>query len=153
MRRLRKKMKRPKEPWDSARLEEESKLLREYGLRRKREIWTAEAIVRNFRRRARSLIAIKDENKTKILLGKLTEIGLIQKGQGLDHVLQLRTNDILNRRLQTIIFKKNFSSGIKEARQKITHGHVYVTGRRTTFPSYVVPVNEENTIEVKGVSK
>lgn len=153
MRRLRKKLKRPRAPWDSSRIEEEGKLLREFGLRRKREIWSAQEVVRNFRRRARSLIAVKDEKKTEILFDKLVELGLLQKGQGLDHVLQLKTNDILNRRLQTIVLKKGFATTIKDARQRITHGHVYVGGRKTTFPSYIVPVKNEGLITLKGGSK
>jgi small subunit ribosomal protein S4 len=153
MRRIRKKMKRPRAPWDAVRLEEEGKMLREFGLRRKREIWSAEAIVRSFRRRARNLIAMKDEKKMKILLDKLTEIGLIQKGQGLDQVLQLKTNNILERRLQTIVYKKGHASSIKDARQKIVHGHVYLGGRRTTFPSFIVSAAQESVITVKGGNK
>jgi len=153
MRRIRKKLKRPKKPWDSSRIERENGILKEFGLRRKREIWRAEAIIREFRRRARNLIAVKDEEKTKVLLEKLTKMGLLEKGQGLDQVLGLSVNDLLNRRLQTIVFKKGLASTIKEARQKITHGHVYVKGRRMVFPSYIVSVEEENLIEVKGGKK
>jgi len=153
MRRFRKKMKRPRTPWDSVRIDEEGKLLREFGLRRKREIWSAQEVVRNFRRRARNLIAVKDEKKTKILLDKLTELGLLQKEQGLDQVLQLKVNDILNRRLQTIVHKKEFATTVREARQKIAHGHVYVAGRKMTFPAYIVPAKHESQIIVKGGSK
>ncbi|MEE9323688.1 MAG: 30S ribosomal protein S4 [Candidatus Aenigmarchaeota archaeon] len=153
MRRLRKKFKNPKTPWDSSRLEEEGKLLREFGLKRKREIWRAESIVREFRRRARDLIAVKDEEKTKILLDKLVGLGLIEKGQGLDHVLVLSANGLLNRRLQTLVLKKGFASSIKEARQKIAHGHVYVDERRMKFASYIVPVGKEQMIRVEGGKK
>ena len=150
MRRLKKKLSRPRAPWDSARLEDETKLLKEFGLRRKREIWSAEERVRNFRRRARSLIAMKDDNKIQILLDRLVYLGLIQKGQGLDHVLQLKAGELLNRRLQTLVFKKGFASSVKEARQRITHGHIFVEGRKMVFPAYIVPVDKENLIDLKG---
>jgi len=153
MRKLKKKLKRPRSPWDSTRMEEENKLTKEFGLKKKGEIWRAEAVVRNFRRRARALIAEKDERKMKILLERLVEMGLIQKEQGLDQVLQLKAYDVLNRRLQTLVFKKGFATSAKDARQRIVHGHVYVDGRKTTFPSYTVPVKKENTINVKGGSK
>ena len=61
MRRIRKKTKKPRSPWNSTLLEEEKKILATYGLRRKREILKAQAILRNFRRRARSLIAERDD--------------------------------------------------------------------------------------------
>ena len=51
MRKLRKKTKRPKTPWDSVRIEEEKKILTDYGLRRKRELRSAEEVLRNFRAR------------------------------------------------------------------------------------------------------
>lgn len=153
MRRLKRKSKKPKRPWDSSRLEEEGKLLMEFGLKRKRELWRAEAIVREFRRRARDLIAVKDEEKIKVLLDKVAELGLLQRGQGLDQVLLLNANDILNRRLQTIVFKKGFSSTIKGARQRIAHGHVLIGGRRAKFPSYIVSVSKEKEIRVEGGKK
>ena len=153
MRRLKKKLKRPRRPWDSTRLEEETKVLKEFGLRRKREIWSAEEIVRNFRRRARSLIAVRDEKKIKIMLDRLAYMGLIQKGQGLEHVLQLKVGDLLNRRLQTLVFRKGFAQTVNGARQSITHGHVYVGGRRTNFPAYIVPVEKEGMIEIRGGKK
>lgn len=153
MRRLRRKFKNPKTPWDSSRIEEEGKLLREFGLRRKREIWRAESIVREFRRRARDLIAVKDEEKTKILLDKLVGLGLLEKGQGLEQVLTLSVNEVLNRRLQTLVFKKGFASTMKEARQKIAHGHVKVGERTAKFASYIVPVEKERMIRIEGGKK
>jgi small subunit ribosomal protein S4 len=153
MRKLRRIYKKPKRPWDSSRIEEERKILREFGLSKKREIWVAEAIVREFRRRARDLIAIKDENQKKILLDRLVGLGLLQKGQGLENVLALNVRDVLNRRLQTLVFQKNFADTIKHARQRITHGHVYMGDRRIIFPSYIVPVGKEGMIKLKGGKK
>ncbi len=152
MRKLKKRYKKPKRPWDSSRIEEERKILKEFGLRRKKEIWVAEAIVREFRRRARNLIAVKDEKETKALLDKLVRLGLLEKGQTLENVLALNVGDVLNRRLQTLVFKKGFAETIKHARQMITHGHVCIGDRRITFPSYIVPVEEEKLIRLKEKS-
>ena len=60
MKKQRRKYSRPKRPWDKERIERERKVLRGYGLRRKKEIWRMEAILRDFRRRARELVANKD---------------------------------------------------------------------------------------------
>jgi small subunit ribosomal protein S4 len=153
MRKLRRRYKKPKRPWDSSRIDGERDILREFGLRRKREIWIAEAIVREFRRRARDLIAIKDENEKKILLERLVGLGLLQKGQGLENVLALNVRDILNRRLQTIVLNKGFADTIKDARQKITHGHICMGNRKIIFPSYIVPVENEKLIKLKEIKK
>ena len=149
MRRFKKRYKRPKRPYDSARIEEEKKILEEYGLRRKREIWVAENILRNYRRRARELIAVKDKEKIDLLLAKLKKLGLLGKDSTLDDVLGLSVRDILNRRLQTIVWKKGIANTPKQARQYIVHGHIMINKRRISSPSYLVPVEEEEKIEAR----
>jgi len=150
MRRLKRKYETPKRPWDKERIEEEKKLMEKYGLRRKREIWRAEAILRKYRRMARDLNAKKDEEKAKQLVEKLYRMGILKsKDSTLDDVLSLTVEDILERRLQTIVYRKGFANTPKQARQFIVHGHVFINGRRVPFPSYLVPINEEDKIEVK----
>jgi len=153
MRRVRKTFKRPKKAWDLVRIKDEKTLLRNYGLRRKREFWKAEDILRGFRRRARNLIATKDEEQEKILLDKLLRFGLLSKGMDLDDVLALTVNDVLERRLQTLVFRKELAKSINQARQMIVHGHISVDGRRVIFPSYLVPLEEEKKIGMCKESK
>ncbi|UCD07580.1 MAG: 30S ribosomal protein S4 [Candidatus Aenigmatarchaeota archaeon] len=148
MRRIRKTFKRPKKAWDLARIKEEKILLSNYGLRKKRELWKAEEILRGFRRRARDLIASEDEGQERILLGKLSKFGLLSKGMDLDDVLALTVNDVLERRLQTVIFRKGLVKSIDQARQMIVHGHVSVDGKRVVFPSYLVPLEEEKGVRM-----
>ena len=153
MRRFRRRYKKPKTPWDLHRIKDERKIINEYGLKRKKEIWIAESILRRFRERARELIAEKDKEKEKNLIEKLQKLGLLGKESGLDDVLALSVNDVLNRRLQTIAFKKGFGKTIKQARQLITHGHIAVDGRRIKFPGYLIPVQYENKINWYETSK
>lgn len=155
MRRFRKKYKRPKKPWDKERIAEEKELLKTYGLRRKREIWRTEEILRKYRRLARRLAAEKDKEKERILIQKLIRIGVLKQGATLDDVLGLTVKDFLERRLQTIVFKKGLANTIKQARQLIVHGHVYVNGIRTVYPSYLVNKDEEDkiTVDINVVKK
>jgi len=146
MRRLRKKYKTPRRPWDKERIEKEKELMKKYGLRRKREIWRTEEILRKYRRMARRLAAEKDKEKEKTLIQKLIKLGLLQPGATLDSVLSLTVEDILERRLQTLVYKKGLARTVKQARQLIVHGHVYVNGRRTVYPSYLVSREEEDKI-------
>ena len=148
MRRQRKKYEKPKRPWDKERIEKEKELMKKYGLRRKREIWKAEALLRNYRRRARELAAKKDKEKEKTLIKKLVKLGLLEESSNLDDVLSLRVEDILERRLQTIVFRKGFVNTPKQARQFIVHGHVMINDRKVPFPSYIVPKEEEDKIKV-----
>jgi len=153
MRKIKKKLKKPRRPWDKERMKEESMLMKTYGLRRKREIWKTESILRSFRRRARELAAKKDKVQEKVLLEKLDKMGLLSESVSLDDVLGLSLENILERRLQTLTLRKNLANTPKHARQLITHGHIAVDGRRIIYPGFLVPRDLENKISVYEGSK
>lgn len=136
---------KPRKPFDKARFEAEAEIVKKYGLGKKREIWKAEARIREFRNIAKELITGKEEEK-KVLITKLKKIGL--NVSNIADILALKKEDWLDRRLQTIVFKKGLAKTPKQARQLITHRHVVVDKKVVNIPSYVVYVNEENKIEV-----
>jgi small subunit ribosomal protein S4 len=146
MKRKHKIYSRPKRPFDKARIEEEGKIIKEFGLKNKREIWKAEAKIKIMREKAKKLISAKPEEQ-KILFEKLKKIGL-NVGSIAD-VLSLDKRDYLKRRLQTIIAVKKLSSTVKAARQMIVHQKVLVNGKVVNSPSYIVPVELENKISIK----
>ena len=153
MKRQRKKYERPLKPYDKERIEREKKFLKDYGLRRKREIWRAESILRNYRRLARLLAAKRDKEQEEVLLKKLNKFGLIPEGSTLDDVLALKTENILDRRLQTLVFKKGIANTLKQARQFIVHGHVSIDNRRVRWPSILIKLEDENKISYYQKSK
>jgi len=146
MKRKHKKYSKPKRPFDKARIDEEAQIKKEFGLKNKREIWKAEAKLKSIRTRAKRLIKASDEEK-KIFFEKLKKIGL--NVNSLAEVLSLDKKDILNRRLQTIVYKKGLVPTVKTARQLITHKKVLINGRSVNIPSYIVPVELEDKISLK----
>jgi len=142
---------RPFKPYDKTRIEREKKLISEYGLKRKNEIWRAEALLRSFRRRARELLARRDEKKEADLLGKLNKLGI--RCSKIEDVLTVKTEDILSRRLQTVIYKKNITESARQARQLIVHGHVSIDNRRMLWPGYLVTAEDEDKIDVRAAVK
>jgi small subunit ribosomal protein S4 len=58
---------------------------------------------------------------------------------------------LLERRLDNVIYRLGFSSDHAEARQLVRHGHFKINGRRVNIPSYLVRVND--LIEVGDSSK
>jgi len=146
MKKQRKQYSRPFRPWDKARIEREKILMKEYGLRRKKEIWKAEAILRKYRRLARDLAANRNEEMEKILIQKLNKLGLIKLNANLDDILALTVESILNRRLQTLVKKKSLANTIKQARQFIVHGHIALNGQRIRWPSALIPADMEDKI-------
>jgi len=147
-RKQRRKYEKPLRPWDSKRILEEIEILKKYGLRRKNEIYRAESILRKFRRHARNLAAVKNEKQEKELIIKLDKLGLIEKGSSLEAVLELDVENILERRLQTVVFKKGFAKTPKQARQFIVHGHVKVDKVKIKWPSFLVSKELEKNIQI-----
>jgi len=151
VKRQRKKYSRPRHPWDKQRMDAEDVLLRKYGLRRKKEIWKTAAILRGWRRQARRLLALSGkqaELETRQLLDRLRKYGLVGENATLDDVLSLTVEDLLERRLQTVVYRKGLARTPRQARQLIIHGHVKIGEQRVRTPSYLVPVEEEGKIEV-----
>lgn len=142
----RKKYETPKRPYDRMRIEREGQIREEFGLRRKREIWKAESILREFRRRARELLAKPDDRKQSELFAKLNSMGI--RVAKLDDVLTVRLEDMLSRRLQTVVYKKGIANTARHARQLIVHGHVSVGETKVLWPSYIVKAGEEERISV-----
>jgi small subunit ribosomal protein S4 len=148
-RRQRKKYATPRFPWRTDILQEELKLLGQYGLRNKHELWRHETTLSNFRGIARSLIGKPAEERKKMeeeILARLKKLGVLQETAVIDEVLDLTIEDLLERRLQTIVFHKGMGKTIHQCRQLITHGHIAIGNRRVTVPSYVVTKEEESLI-------
>jgi len=55
--------------------------------------------------------------------------------------------ELLERRLDNVVFKLGFTSNRRSARQFVSHGHVLVTGKKVNIPSYIV--KKGDIIEVK----
>jgi len=149
MKRQRKKYQTPTKPWDKERIGTEKTLLKNFGLKTKREIWKTQAMLRKYRRLARELAGRQDETKKKVLMDRLMRFGIVTKDATLDTILGLTIEDFLNRRLQTILHKKGLANTPKQARQFITHRQVVIDNRKVRYPSYMVSVDEEEKIIVK----
>ena len=152
-RKARKIYESPKKPWEKSRLEEERKIVTEYGIRRKKEIRRLQTIIRDFRRRARLLIAEKNEKEATLLMDKVRRMGIISKKDAvLEDILSVELKDLLERRLQTIVSKRGLAKTSKQARQFITHGHIMVNGQKIISPNYLVTLSEENQIAYRPTS-
>ncbi len=145
----RRKYETPKFPWRVDILEAELKLLGEYGLRNKRELWTHKTTLSRFRGIARSLLGMPTQKRAvleKQLISKLHRLGVLPKTAALDDVLDLSLEDILERRFQTLVFRKGLAKSLYQARQLISHGHIAIEGKRLSSPSHLVLSDEEPKI-------
>lgn len=150
-RKMRKKFSTPSHPWQKERIEEEKGIIKQYGLRRKYEIWKMDSMLKKFLNRAKTIIGERTEQseiEKKQLLDRLNLLGLLKKESRVEEVLNLTLNDIMERRLQTLVYRKQIAKTMRQARQFITHEHIAVGARKITTPSYLVSVNEEPQIRL-----
>ena len=136
-----KKYTSPNHPWKADRIDEETEIVKEYGFKNKKQIWKMESILRNYRVQAREIVGLRGERKDQALntlITKLVKLGLVEKGATADNVLNLQLRDLLERRLQTVVYKMGLSNSVNQSRQFILHKKVTVNGTALTSPSYLV---------------
>ncbi|MCS6788000.1 MAG: 30S ribosomal protein S4 [Aigarchaeota archaeon] len=149
--RPRKTYETPRHPWKADRLMEELRLVGEYGLRNKRELWKAQAILRKYRKIARSLFVLTGEERMRReseLIRTLAKYGLVSENATADDVLKLTVRDILERRLQTIVYRMGLARTVYHARQLIVHGHVAIGDQVVSVPGRLIEKGEEGSIRL-----
>ncbi|AXR77939.1 30S ribosomal protein S4 [Natrarchaeobaculum sulfurireducens] len=141
----------PNHPYQGERIANEHSLLDRYGLSNKEELWRAQSELRSYRREARDLLGQAQGDETVVqrsaeFLGRLKRVGILDEADELGDVLSLEIEDVLERRLQTVAYRKGLANTPQQARQFITHGHVVIGEQRHRVPSYVVDVDEESLV-------
>ena len=147
--------KKPKRPLNFDLKMEELKILGTFGLKTKRELWKVRTELSRVRNQARSLLALRQEireEKEPILMNSLSRVGYVESDATLDDVLNLEINDLLARRLQTIVQKKFYFKTPYQARQAVSHGHVLIGDKVVNIPSYLVNVDEEEKVKLTSES-
>jgi small subunit ribosomal protein S4 len=141
---------RPRKAFEKSRIDEENKLSERYGLKNKKEIWKTQAKVDYFRTRAKALAKFSHEEQ-KVLFDNLKAMGL--RIESIADVLALKVEDLLERRLPTVLFKMKLADTARQARQMVVHKRVSIDGKIINIPSYLVQVSEEKSIKIIPSSK
>jgi small subunit ribosomal protein S4 len=151
----RKKYETPRHPWRRDQLDVELTLMGEYGLRNKRELWRYKTMLSKTRGIARSLLAksgTERERSENEFLTRLRRIGLAGDTTTVDDTLDLDIRDLLERRLQTVVFRGGLAGSPSQARQLVSHGHISVGDHVVTVPSYMVAKADEERVRYAGES-
>ncbi|RHZ47993.1 40S ribosomal protein uS4 [Aspergillus thermomutatus] len=143
----------PRRPFESARLDSELKIVGEYGLRNKREVWRVQLTLSKIRRAARELLTLDEKDPKRLfegnaLIRRLVRIGVLDESRmKLDYVLALRVEDFLERRLQTCVYKLGLAKSIHHARVLIKQRHIRVGKQIVNVPSYMVRLDSQKHID------
>ena len=104
------------------------------------------------RKQSEYAVQLNEKQKAKFIYGVLEKqfrhyYELASKTQGVtgENLLQL-----LERRLDNVVYRLGFANTRREARQMVNHGHITVNGKRVDIPSYQVSPGEVISIREKS---
>lgn len=104
------------------------------------------------RKQSEYAVQLNEKQKAKFIYGVLEKqfrhyYELASKTQGVtgENLLQL-----LERRLDNVVYRLGFANTRREARQMVNHGHITVNGKRVDIPSYQVSPGEVVSIREKS---
>lgn len=145
------------------------KLVGEYGLRNKREVWRVQLTLSKIRRAARydlqrqihytpltfssQLLTLDEKDPKRLfegnaLIRRLVRVGVLDESRmKLDYVLALKIEDFLERRLQTCVYKLGLAKSIHHARVLIRQRHIRVGKQIVNVPSFVVRLDSQKHID------
>merc|ERR1712046_371822 len=121
----------PRRPFEKERLDTELKLIGTYGLKNKREIWRVRLALAKIRATARVLLTKDEKDPSRIFE---------EDKLRMDYVLDLKIENFLDRRLQTLVFKRGLAKSIHHARVLIRQRHIRVGRQIVNVPSFMVRV-------------
>ncbi len=108
--------------------------------------------VKKFRRLSTFGLQLAEKQKAKILYNisekqfrNYFDKAVKKQGDTSDNLLNL-----LESRLDNVIYRLGLAVNRVQARQLVSHGHFYVNGKKVNIPSYQVKVGDEITIREKS---
>jgi len=107
------------------------------------------------RKQSEYAIALGEKQKLRIMYGLLErqfrryyEIALRRRGVTGEIMLQL-----LEARLDNVVYRLGFANSRRAARQMVNHGHVNVNGRRVSIASYSTKIGDVIEVRANAVSR
>lgn len=107
------------------------------------------------RKQSEYAVALGEKQKLRLMYGILErqfrryfEVALRGRGITGEKLLQL-----LETRLDNVVFRLGFSNSRRGARQMVGHGHIRVNGKKVTIPSYNVKIGDIVTVREAAVSR
>ena len=96
-------------------------------------------------------LQLREKQKVKRIYGVLERqfkhyFRIAERAKGVTGLTLLQ---LLERRIDNVIFRMNLANSRSEARQLVQHGFVYVNGHRVDIPAYTVKPGDEVAVKAK----
>ena len=97
-------------------------------------------------------LQLREKQKAKFVYGVLEKQfhSYYEKARRMQGITGENLMQILESRLDNVVFRLGFARTRKEARQTVTHGHIMVNGRRVDIPSYRVKAGDIVSVSPKA---
>ena len=110
-------------------------------------------VLSKLRKTARELLTLPEDDEQRIfqaeaLMRRMYRFGFLDESQDkLDYILALTPQDVLERRLQTLVFKLGLAKSIHHARVLIRQRHIRVGKQIVNVPSFLVRTDSQKHID------
>ena len=97
-------------------------------------------------------IQLREKQKAKFIYGVLEKQFHMyyEKARRMNGVTGSNLMSLLESRLDNVVFRLGFARTRKEARQTVSHGHIFVNGRRVDIASYRVRPGDDVAVAPKA---
>lgn len=99
-------------------------------------------------------IQLREKQKVKRLYGLLERQfrNLMKEADKAPGKSGVKLLELLERRLDNVVYRSNWAASRRAARQLVSHGHIAVNGNRVTIPSFRVSAGDVVSVRTKSRS-
>ena len=99
-------------------------------------------------------LQLREKQKARRIYGVLESQfrNYFEKAESMKGITGENLLQLLERRLDNVVFRLGFASSRAQARQFVRHGHITVNGKRVNIPSYLVETGQTVAVAEKSAS-
>jgi small subunit ribosomal protein S9e len=122
-------------------------------LKNKREVWRVQITLAKLRKAARELLTLDENDPRRLfegsaLMKRMYKYGLLNENENkLDYILGLTIHRFMDRRLQTLVYRKGLANSVHQARVLIRQRHIRLGKNLTNVPSVMIRMDQEKNID------
>jgi small subunit ribosomal protein S9e len=122
-------------------------------LKNKREVWRVQITLAKLRKAARELLTLDENDPRRLfegsaLMKRMYKYGLLNENENkLDYILGLTIHRFMDRRLQTLVYRKGLANSVHQARVLIRQRHIRLGKNMTNVPSVMIRMDQEKNID------